>query len=147
MIFFHWLCSLLGPWSLIFFSFMIILQTAELLGRVISSSQGLCLNTGKHKHRINTCTYQTSMQCMRFEPTIPASERAKTVHALDLSATVTSPAWYWQCDMPYRQQISVSNKLITIPILYTKLQTDFIRVIAAGIHLCAHILFSDKDWR
>jgi hypothetical protein len=26
-----------------------------------------------------------------FEPTIPASERAKTVHALDRSATVTGP--------------------------------------------------------
>jgi hypothetical protein len=29
------------------------------------------------------------MPCVRFEPTIPASERAKTVHALDRSATVT----------------------------------------------------------
>jgi hypothetical protein len=27
---------------------------------------------------------------MEFEPTIPASERAKTVHALDRSATVTA---------------------------------------------------------
>jgi hypothetical protein len=57
---------------------MTILQTVELLGRVISSSQGLYLNTGQQKHRINTYT-----------PTIPASERAKTVHALDRSATVT----------------------------------------------------------
>jgi hypothetical protein len=30
------------------------------------------------KHRINTYTYQTSMLCVGFEPTIPASERAKT---------------------------------------------------------------------
>jgi hypothetical protein len=29
------------------------------------------------------------MRCVGFEPTIPASERAKTVHALDRSATVT----------------------------------------------------------
>jgi hypothetical protein len=28
------------------------------------------------------------MPCVRFEPTIPASERAKTVHALDRSASV-----------------------------------------------------------
>jgi hypothetical protein len=28
-----------------------------------------------------------------LEPTIPASERAKTVHALDLSATVTDIKW------------------------------------------------------
>jgi hypothetical protein len=31
------------------------------------------------------------MPWMRFESTIPASERAKTVHALDRSATVTGP--------------------------------------------------------
>jgi hypothetical protein len=68
---------------------MIILQTVELLGRVISLSQGLYLNTGQHKHRINTYTYQTSMSCMGFEPTIPVSERAKIVHALDRSVTVT----------------------------------------------------------
>jgi hypothetical protein len=30
------------------------------------------------------------MPCVRFEPTIPVSERAKTVHTLDHSATVTS---------------------------------------------------------
>jgi hypothetical protein len=29
------------------------------------------------------------MPCVGFEPTIPASERAKTVHALDRAATVT----------------------------------------------------------
>jgi hypothetical protein len=29
------------------------------------------------------------MPCVRFESTIPASERAKTVHASDRSATVT----------------------------------------------------------
>jgi hypothetical protein len=55
--FFHWLYSPLGPWTLIsFFSFMIVLRTVGLLGRVISSSQGLYLNTGQHKHRINTYT-------------------------------------------------------------------------------------------
>jgi hypothetical protein len=40
-------------WPLIY-SFMIISQTVGLLGRVISSSQGLYLNTEQHKHRINT---------------------------------------------------------------------------------------------
>jgi hypothetical protein len=58
------------------------------LGRVISLSQGHYLNTGQHKHRINTNTNQTSMPYVEFEPTI-ASERAKTVHALDRSVTVT----------------------------------------------------------
>jgi hypothetical protein len=59
------------------------------LGRVINPSQDRCLNTGQHKHRINAYTYKTSMPCVGFEPTIPASERARTVHALDRAATVT----------------------------------------------------------
>jgi hypothetical protein len=38
-----------GPWPLIQFR---NLQTVELLGRVISPSQGRYLHTGQHKHRI-----------------------------------------------------------------------------------------------
>jgi hypothetical protein len=38
---------------------------------------------------VPTHKHQTSMPWEEFEPTIPASERAKTVHALDRSATVT----------------------------------------------------------
>jgi hypothetical protein len=56
---------------------------------VISSSQGLYLNAGQHKHRINTYTYQTSMYCVGFLPSIPGFKRAKSVNALDRSATVT----------------------------------------------------------
>jgi hypothetical protein len=58
--FFHWLYSPLGPWSLLF-RFIIILQRVGLLGRVISTSQGLYLNTGQHKHRTNIYTHQTYM--------------------------------------------------------------------------------------
>jgi hypothetical protein len=36
-------------------------------------------------------TDQTSMPCVGFELTVPASERAKTVHVLDRSATVIGP--------------------------------------------------------
>jgi hypothetical protein len=64
-------------------------QTVGLLGRVNSPSQGRYLNTGQHKHRINAYTHQTSMPWVGFELTIPASERAKTVHASDCAATVT----------------------------------------------------------
>jgi hypothetical protein len=71
------------------FKFIIILQTVGLLVRVISPSQGLYLNTGQHKHRINTYTHQTSMPCVGLEPTIPVFNRAKRVHVLDRSATVT----------------------------------------------------------
>jgi hypothetical protein len=75
------------------FFILIILQTVGLLGRVISPSQGLYPNTGQHKHRINTHTYQTFMPCVGFEPTIPAPERVKVVHALDRWATMTGLFW------------------------------------------------------
>jgi hypothetical protein len=78
-----------GPWPLIQFRNHFFSQTVELLGRVICSLQGLCLNTGEHKHRINAYTHQTSMSQVEFEPTIPAFERAKTVQALGRAATVT----------------------------------------------------------
>jgi hypothetical protein len=64
-------------------------QTVELLGRVIGPSQGRYLNTGQPKHRINAYTHQTSMPWVWFESTIPASERAKAVRALDRAAAVT----------------------------------------------------------
>jgi hypothetical protein len=80
---------------------MIILQTVGLLERVISLSQGLYLNTGQHKHKINTYTYQTSMPCVGFEPTIPASERGKTVHASGRSVTVTGKYKICPSDIKY----------------------------------------------
>jgi hypothetical protein len=65
--------ALQPPWALAYiFNFIIILQTVGLLGRVISSSRGLYLNTGQHKHRINTYTHQISMPCVRFEPLDPS---------------------------------------------------------------------------
>jgi hypothetical protein len=45
-----------------------------------------------YKHRINT---QISMPRMGFEPTIPMYERAKTVHALDRTATVIGLSFKW----------------------------------------------------
>jgi hypothetical protein len=73
-----------GPWPLNHFA-----QTVGLLVRVISPPQGRYLNTGQHKHRINTYTHQTSMSWVGFVFTIPASERAKRIHALERAATVT----------------------------------------------------------
>jgi hypothetical protein len=58
-IFFFFFDSPCAPRPL--FSFLIYSQSVGLLGRVISSSQGLYLNTEQHKHRINSCTHQTSM--------------------------------------------------------------------------------------
>jgi hypothetical protein len=49
-----------GPWPLIQFRNHFS-QIGGLLGRVISSSQGLYLNTGQNKHRIKAYTHQTSV--------------------------------------------------------------------------------------
>jgi hypothetical protein len=61
-------------------------QTVGLLRRLISPSQGRYLSAGQHKQnkRIHTPNIH-----VLIEPTIPASERAKTVYALDHAATVT----------------------------------------------------------
>jgi hypothetical protein len=85
-----------------FFSLLIYSQSVELLGRVMSSSQDLYLNTGQHKHRINTIALsgiRTHDHCIRASEDSSclrplghcdrlASEREKTIHALDRSATV-----------------------------------------------------------
>jgi hypothetical protein len=68
----------------------------ESFGRVISSPQGFCVNTGQHKHKKNTYTHQT--------PTIPASERVKTVHTLDGSATVIGPT------LPFNSSYLMSSR-------------------------------------
>jgi hypothetical protein len=66
------------PWNFPFhFSLLDLRQSVGHLGRVISSSQGL-----------SSCT-QTQKNAHTYTNTIPASKRAKTVHALDRSATVT----------------------------------------------------------
>jgi hypothetical protein len=76
-----------GPWPLIQFRNH-IWQKVGLLRRAISQSQCRYLNTGQHKHRTNAYAHQTSMPWVGFEPTIPASKRAKTVHTLECAATV-----------------------------------------------------------
>jgi hypothetical protein len=58
----HWLYSPCGPWPL--FSFLISSKSIGLLGRVMSSSQGPCLNTGQHKHRINTYTHTPDIHAL-----------------------------------------------------------------------------------
>jgi hypothetical protein len=77
----------LGPglWFFFFFSFKIILQMVGLLGWVISSSQGLYLNTGQHKHRIHAYTYQTIHILWRIrthDPGFRASEDSACLRPL-----------------------------------------------------------------
>jgi hypothetical protein len=75
----------------VIFILWIYSQSVGLLGRVLGPSQGLYLNTGQHKHRkTHKYTHTPNIHARSgFEPTITESERAKTVHALDRSATVT----------------------------------------------------------
>jgi hypothetical protein len=61
-------------------------------GRILwTSDQFVARSLPKHMtiQTQNKHIHTPSMSCVGFEPTIPASERAKTVHALDHSATVT----------------------------------------------------------
>jgi hypothetical protein len=68
-----------------FFSFLNYTQLVGLLGRGKSPSQGRYLHTGQYKQNKRT---QASMPLVGFEPTIPAFEQAKTVHALHRAATM-----------------------------------------------------------
>jgi hypothetical protein len=69
-----------------FFSPLILYtQSVGLLGRVMNPSQGRYLHTEEHKQNKRT---QTSTPWVGFEPTIPAFERAKIVHALNSASTV-----------------------------------------------------------
>jgi hypothetical protein len=71
----------------LFFSFLIIFtQTVGLLGGVVSPSQSRYIHAGQHKHRINA---RTDIHALSgIQPTIPAFEGTKTVHALDRAVTV-----------------------------------------------------------
>jgi hypothetical protein len=59
-------------------------QSVRLLGRGISSPQGLYLNIRYHRQNKHT---QTSAPRVEFEPTISAFGRVKTNHASDRAAT------------------------------------------------------------
>jgi hypothetical protein len=94
------LWSIGHPWKALFhFSFLILKQSVGVFGWGISPSQGRYL----YKHR------QTSTPWVGFEPTIPAFERAKTIHALDRAAT------WWDLLVSYKSgnALLVNHKSIT----------------------------------
>jgi hypothetical protein len=49
------------------------------------------------------------MPWVEFEPTIPASERANKVHALDRSATVTSLLNFKKCKLLHVKDVKNQN--------------------------------------
>jgi hypothetical protein len=74
--------SLLGPD--LFFSFVIFFtQTVELLGRLISPSQGSYLHRVQHKHRINAHTAIHALSAIRtHELSVQASEDISSLRRL-----------------------------------------------------------------
>jgi hypothetical protein len=66
-----------------FFSFLVYMQSAGLLGREISRRKAATYTQNKRT--------QTSTSRLGFEPTTPVFERAKTVHALDSVTNVVGP--------------------------------------------------------
>jgi hypothetical protein len=79
-------CSHFGAGISLFHFILLILRVlVGPLGRGISPSLGHYLHRTTQTH--NKCI-QTSMPLVGFELTIPVSKRPKTVHDLDLSATV-----------------------------------------------------------
>jgi hypothetical protein len=75
---------IVGPWPLLHFFNLYTVGRALWTG---DQPVARPLPTHRTTQRENKRTY-TSMPGVGFEPTIPAFERAKTVHALDLVATV-----------------------------------------------------------
>jgi hypothetical protein len=76
-----------------FFSFLILYTVGRNLW---TGDQPVArpLPTHRTAQTQNKCT-QASMSWVGFEPTIPAFERAKTVHALDRAATLSSGFWHY----------------------------------------------------
>jgi hypothetical protein len=91
--FFHWFYSPLGSWPLVF-----QFHGHFIDGRTPWTSDQLVVRS-LPKHRTTQTQNkrtQTSILWVGFEPPIPASKRAKRVHALDSSATETFPEGdYW----------------------------------------------------
>jgi hypothetical protein len=84
----QWLFQPIQDPGLLFISIIIFHRLYDSLDEW-SARRKADLNTEQHKHRINTYTHQTSMPRVGIEPMIPASERTKTVNALDCEAILT----------------------------------------------------------
>jgi hypothetical protein len=78
--------SIMYPWNAsLYFSFLILDSRWNSLDEGSARRKGFYLHTTTQTQNKRT---QTSMPLVGLEPTIPVSERTKTVHALDRAATV-----------------------------------------------------------
>jgi hypothetical protein len=96
-----------------FFSFLIYTQSVGPLGRGISQLQSRYLHTEQHRQNKRT---RISMPRVRFEPTTPVFERAKTVHALHRAATVIGNWSCYRC-LLFSTTTQERNRKINVSIL------------------------------
>jgi hypothetical protein len=75
-----------------------------------------------------------------FEPTIPASERAKAVHALDSSATVTGLLTCTDIDIHFKKLNHWSNR---------SARNDILEWLRVTVLMCVDIrhLHTKRDWK
>jgi hypothetical protein len=93
-------------------------QTVGLVDRVISSSQGLYLNTGQHKHR-KTHTHIKHL-CPEWDwnpRSRPPSERRQYI-ALDRSATVTGTTEYRSLKFYVVEKLKKNMEIILVYLLF-----------------------------
>jgi hypothetical protein len=96
-IYFQWFFQLIQAPGLLFSSIIIFHRRFDSLDEW-SARRKAATYTQDCTNRINAYTHETSMSLVGFEPMNPASERAKAVHALDRSGTVTG------CSLIYTYQ-------------------------------------------
>jgi hypothetical protein len=66
-------------------------QTVGLIGRVNSLSQGHCLNTGRHKHRINTLNIHALGGIRTHDPSIQTTEDSTWLRPRGYCDRLSSP--------------------------------------------------------
>jgi hypothetical protein len=110
----HWLYSPLGLWPLIF-QFHDHFTDGSLLGRVISSSQGLYLNTGQHIHIPNIhalCGIRT------HDPGFRASEDSTCLRPLGYRDRLgeSNVSYLWACTFATNSSVRiVSGNGVGVP--------------------------------
>jgi hypothetical protein len=110
----------LGPRSLLQFCNN-FLQTVGLLGRVISPSQGLYLNTGQHKHRINAyADIHVLSEIRTHDPSVRASKDSTCLRPCGYRDRQKSPTY---CTV---LAVLVEHNRLSHAIVHTFFIPDFI---------------------
>jgi hypothetical protein len=94
------------------------------------------LGRGKQTQYKRTQTY---ISWVGFEPTIPAFERAETVHALDRAGTVIGKLAYNQTKMSFSQNISYIKLLCSV-ISLTRVRDKVCNLETEAVIMCCVVL-------